>query len=131
MRRKSIPSFSAKITIGLERGYEKERIKKSLIIEYIQKKQNDLIKNKNIYLSASISECKIVMSGQIEPHLTINFINYPKFPLKEDKLKTEIENLTKNLILEFNQNRVVIEYLDETVMLEQNENIDPRIISNL
>ena len=129
MNRKSIPPFSAKITIGLERGYKKERIEKSSIIEYIQKKQNELIINKNIYLSASISECEIVLSGQVEPHLTISFINYPKFPLQGDELKTEIENLTKSLILEFKQNRVVIEYLDETVMFEQNDSIDPRIIS--
>ncbi len=127
MNRKSIKTFSAKVTIGLEKAYEKEKIEKNRVIEFIQKIQNELIKNNSIYLSVSVSECEIVMSGQIEPHLVLNFINYPKFPLKEDVLKMEIEELTKKLASQFKQNRVVIEYLDETVMFEQNDNIDPRI----
>ena len=127
MNRKSVKTFSAKVTIGLEKAYEKEKIEKNSVIEFIQKIQNELIKNKSIYLSVSVSECEIVMSGQIEPHLVLNFINYPKFPLEEDVLKMEIEELTKKLASHFKQNRVVIEYLDETVMFEQNDNIDPRI----
>lgn len=67
------------------------------------------------------------MSGQIEPHVTLSFINYPKFPLKVEILKKEIEELTKQLMNKFKQNRTIIEYLDETVMLEQREEIDPRI----
>jgi hypothetical protein len=59
--------------------------------------------------------------------LKLNFINYPKFPLKETLLKKEIEKITKALMKEFDQNRVVIEYLDETVMLEGSDRIDPRI----
>ena len=127
MNRKSVKTFSAKVTIGLEKAYDKEKIEKDRVIEFIQKIQNELIKNKSIYLSVSVSECEIVMSGQIEPHLVLNFINYPKFPLEEDVLKMEIEELTKKLASQFKQNRVVIEYLDETVMFEQNDNIDPRI----
>lgn len=45
-------------------------------------------------------------------------------------LKIEIENLTKYLMTEFEQNRVVIEYLDETIMLANSELIDPRIKIN-
>ena len=127
MNRKTVKTFSAKVTIGLEKAYEKEKIEKDRVIEFIQKIQNELIQNKSIYLSVSVSECEIVMSGQIEPHLVLNFINYPKFPLDEDVLKMEIEELTKKIALQFKQNRVVIEYLDETVMFEQNDNIDPRI----
>lgn len=78
-------------------------------------------------LSVSLSECDVVLSGQVEPHLNLHFINYPKFPLKESALKIEIENLTMYLMKEFEQNRVVIEYLDETVMLENSDSIDPRI----
>jgi hypothetical protein len=67
------------------------------------------------------------MSGQIEPHIILNFINYPKFPVKIEILKKEVEELTKQLMIEFKQNRTIIEYLDETLMLEQTEDIDPRI----
>ncbi len=68
------------------------------------------------------------MSGQIEPHLKIKFINYPKFELDPIVLKHEIEELSKQLMLNFKQNRVVIEYLDETIMLENYAEVDPRIL---
>lgn len=45
----------------------------------------------------------------------------------EKLLKETIEELTKALMKEFDQNRVVIEFLDETVMFEVSEEIDPRI----
>jgi hypothetical protein len=125
--KKSIKPFSAKVTLGLELGYTGKLIDKTKIIKHIQKIQNELIQNKDMFLSASISENNIVMSGQIEPHITLSFINYPKFPLKVEILKKEIEELTKDLMLEFKQNRTIIEYIDETVMLEQSKEIDPRI----
>lgn len=129
-KKTSINSFSAKVTLGLEIGYTKKLIEKSRIIKSLQEYQDQLIKEKNIILSVSISTCKIVLSGQVEPHLNLNFINYPKFPLEEKTLKIEIENLTKYLMTKFEQNRVVIEYLDETIMLENSELIDPRIKVN-
>ena len=125
--KKSLKPFSAKVTLGLELGYTERLIEKTKIIQHIQKIQNDLIKSKNIFLSVSISDTNIVMGGQIEPHIILNFINYPKFPVKIEILKKEIEELTKQLMIEFKQNRTIIEYLDETLMLEQTEDIDPRI----
>jgi hypothetical protein len=127
MKRKSIQPFYGILTIGLEIGYEKVKINEAEIITFIQAYQDELIKNKQIYLSVSISHCTIVLSGQIEPHLKISFINYPKFELPTAVLKFEIEELSKQLQLAFKQNRVVIEYLDEVIMLENSEEIDPRI----
>jgi hypothetical protein len=127
MKRKSIPPFYGILTIGLEIGYEKVKIDETEIIKFIQAYQDALIKNKQIYLSASISNCTIVLSGQVEPHLKISFINYPKFELPPAVLKFEIEELSKQLLLAFKQNRVVIEYLDEVIMLENSDEIDPRI----
>ncbi|WP_299399114.1 hypothetical protein [uncultured Gelidibacter sp.] len=126
----SIKSFSAKVTLGLEIGYTKKLIEKSEIIKSLQNYQNQLIKEKNLILSVSLSVCDIILSGQVEPHLKLNFINYPKFPMEEKVLKIEIENLTKYLMKKFEQNRVVIEYLDETIMIENSELIDPRIKVN-
>ena len=127
MKRKSIPPFYGILTIGLEIGYEKVKIDETEIITFIQAYQDELINNKQIYLSASIANCTIVLSGQVEPHLKISFINYPKFELPLAVLKFEIEELSKQLLLAFKQNRVVIEYLDEVIMLENSEEIDPRI----
>ena len=127
MRRISVNPFSAVLTLGLEYGYEQIKIEENDVIKFIQSYQSELIQEKNIYLSVSISKCFIVLSGQTEPHLKISFINYPKFQLSHTLLKIEIEDLSKQLMLQFKQNRVVIEYLDETVMFENSENIDPRI----
>jgi len=128
MKRKSVQPFYGILTIGLEIGYEKVKNDETEIITFIQAYQDELIKNKQIYLSASISNCTIVLSGQIEPHLKISFINYPKFELPPAVLKFEIEELSRQLMLTFKQNRVVIEYLDELVMLENSQNHDPKII---
>ena len=122
--------FSAKAKFGLERGYTKEVIKKESVIKFIQEQQNALIKEKDIYLSVSISESTIVLSGQNEPHLKLSFINYPKFPLKEEILKSEIEHLIQTMMIKFEQNRVMIEYLDETTMIETSSEIDSRIKVN-
>lgn len=130
-KKQSIDPFSATVTIGLELGYTAEPIEKAKIIECIQDYQNELIQEKDLILSVSLIDCTIVLSGQVEPHLKLRFINYPKFPLEEHILKTEIENLTKKLMDEFQQNRVVIEYLDETILLEKSALIDPRIQRNI
>jgi hypothetical protein len=122
-----VKPFSAQITIGLERGYTQELIEKNKVITFLQKYQQQLLTDKKIAISAAVRDCDIVFSGQIEPHLQLNFINYPKFPLEEKHLKETINNLTKALMQKFLQNRVVVEYLDETVMFEITNEIDPRI----
>jgi hypothetical protein len=127
MNRISIAPFSATITMGLQRGYADELINKSDIIFWLQNWQDQLIEEKQLRLSVCISECEIVFSGQIEPHLKLSMINYPKFPLKEQVLKGTIERLVTDLMKEFDQNRMVIEFPDETVMLENTDAIDPRI----
>lgn len=123
--------FSAKVTLGLERGYTQTKIDKKEITRCIQTYQKRLITEKKFYLSVSLSECQIVLGDHIEPHLNLNFINYPRFPQEEQILKTEIENLTQHLMKEFDQNRVVVEYMDETVMFEMGEEVDPRIKPSL
>jgi hypothetical protein len=123
-----VKPFSAQITIGLERGYTQELIEKNKVITFLQKYQQQLLTDQKIAISAAVRHCDIVFSGQLEPHLQLNFINYPKFPLEEKLLKETINNLTKALMEKFYQNRVVIEYLDETVMFEVSEEIDIRIL---
>jgi len=113
--------------MGLERGYSRELISKSDVISWLQGWQARLLKKKKVGLSVCISECDIVFSGQVEPHLKMNMINYPRFPMREEDLKDAIELIVRDLMEAFNQNRIVIEYLDETIMLENSPDIDPRI----
>ena len=125
--RKSLKPFKAIANFGLLRVYSEELLSKDHIIKEIQAYQIQLIKEKKIFLSVSISESLVVLSNQNEPHINLNFINYPRFPLDPLILKLVIESLVKKLMDIFNQNRVVIEYHDETVMLEYSEEVDPKI----
>ncbi len=124
-----IKTFQASIYIGLEYGYTQKQIDENLVIESLSELQKNLSKEKDIYLSASVSKTVIVLNNQKEPHLKINFINYPKFPLDENIFKDEVLIIGKELMKQFKQNRILIIYTDETVMLEQSEEIDPRIRS--
>lgn len=124
---KSIKTFTAIITLGLEIGYSEEHYSKDYLINELQEYQKQRIDEANIYLSASVSECNIVLSGQDEKHLKLEFINYPKFPLEIEVFKEEIIKLGSHLLNKMRQNRTVIVFPDETIMLEIDEAIDPRI----
>jgi len=121
------PTFTATVTIGMQLGYSKQLYQKSQLIALLQKFQQQQISERTVYLSACISECEIVLSGQVEPHIKLDFINYPKFPLEEKQFKSEIELLVTYLMKELDQNRIVIVYHNETKMFETNNEIDPRI----
>ncbi len=127
MKKVTVKPFSATIYLGLQRGYTGKVIKKSKVISYLQKFQDQIIEERDLHLSICLSECEIVMSGQVEPHLRLSMINYPRFPMECQILKREIEYLARSIMNEYEQNRIVIEYLDETVMFEQSDEIDPGI----
>ena len=121
------PTFTATVTIGMQLGYSKQLFQKSQLIALLQKFQQQQISERTVYLSACISECEIVLSGQVEPHIKLDFINYPKFPLEEQQFKDEVEWLSVQLMNKLDQNRLVIVYHNETKMFETTNEIDPRI----
>ena len=96
-------------------------------IKTLQQFQKKQISEREVYLSTCVSECEIVLSGQVEPHFKLDFINYPKFTLDEIKFKREIELLTVFLMDTLQQNRIVVVYHNETKMFEKIKEIDPRI----
>ena len=126
-KRTAVVPFSASITLGTNLGYTEKTFNEKQLIDFIQQYQDNLIEEINVHLSVCLSECKIILSGQAEPHYRLSFINYPKFPLPHEMLRNEIEALAKALMKEFRQNRIVLEFPDETVMLEEKEDVDPRI----
>lgn len=128
--RVSVKPFKAVVTFGLNRNYSDSQISSDEVIEAIQRYQDKLVLAKKVYLSISVSDSVIVMSHQKEPHVVLKFINYPKFPLNHKELKFEIESLVRYLMDKFSQNRTVVEYLNETVMFECTDQIDPRIVSS-
>jgi hypothetical protein len=66
--------------------------------------------------------------GEEEPPMELQFIQYPKFPHEEAELKKTLITLIELIMIELEQNRVVIVFIDEAIMLEQSHSIDPNIL---
>lgn len=120
-------TFTAKATIGLYRGYSNKRISVSEFKRALLHAQESIQAQHQIALSGQVSRCEILFLGQEEPAMELQFIQYPKFPHEESALKKAITTLIQLLMLELEQNRVVIVFTNETLMLEQADAIDPRI----
>lgn len=124
-------TFKAEATFGLKRRYHDELISMEDFKKSLTTAQNEVYKEFDIKLSAKVSLSNIVFSGQDEPSVDLSFIQYPKFPYEEPILKKGILRLVQILMQAFNQNRVVVVFLDETIMLEDDESqLDPGINFN-
>ena len=123
----TIKSFIAHITIGLYRGYSSKEISIDDVKKILAIGQEKIRKEANILLSAKISLCHIVCLGQDEPSVEIQFIQYPKFPADESALKVAITDLAIFMMENLEQNRTVIIFPEETLMIEQTSEIDPKI----
>ncbi|MFN8238580.1 MAG: hypothetical protein U0T77_10455 [Chitinophagales bacterium] len=123
----STPKWSASITIGMQKGYTDERISLKIIKSYLQEIQEIQIKREQLYLSANFFMSDIVLSGQDEPHVNFNFINYPRFPSTEAQLKNGVLEIARYLMDKMEQNRIVISFDKEIIMLEISDQIDENI----
>ena len=124
---KSCKTFTAQVTMGLKKRYTTEIMPIDVLKQELLKSQKIILEKYNIELSAKLSHCEILFLGQDEPSMELEFIQYPKFPQEESELKNAIVELTKMMMMELEQNRVVIVFTDETIMLEQSDAIDPTI----
>ena len=123
--------YHATITIGLQKGYTREPIPVESMYDALADFQKKLISDHELYLSANCTESTIVLSGQREPHLNIRFINYPRFPVEETVFKKSVLEIASFLQATFEQNRLVIEFHDGFVMMQEREDIDPGIVGGL
>jgi len=123
----SCKTFTAQVTIGMTKGYSKEKIIMNVFKDELLNGQRVIKEKYNVLLSVKIRQCEIVFLGQEELSVELEFIQYPKFLQEEKELKKAIISLTEILMLKLEQNRVVIVFKDDTIMLEQNENINPDI----
>lgn len=121
--------YKATITLGLQKGYSAQVYSADEVLTHLQELQKTLARDKGIYLGANCYQSELVLTGQREPHLNFMFIGYPKFPLEETTFKSTVEWIAEKLMGHFHQNRLVIQFHDETVMLEETPEIDPRISS--
>jgi hypothetical protein len=120
-------TFTAIATIGLIRGYSKQSISLAEFKSALLEAQQEIHEHFNISLSVKVTQCEILFLGQEEPSIKLQFIQYPKFPQEESVLQKAIVELIELIMIELDQNRVVIIFNDETIMLEQSDTIDPNI----
>ena len=127
MKIKTVKTYTAKLTLGLNSGYSDKKysiddVKRILLeAQEISRDESDTV------LSAKLMPCEIFFLGQDELSVEIQFIQYPLLPKKEELLREAIIKLAEYMMDKLNQNRTVIVFSDETVMLEQSDCIDPRI----
>ncbi len=127
MNRITCKTFRATITIGLFKGYTQEVISWNILKNEITSIQNKIKTKFDIVLSAKLYACEIICLGQEEPSVSIEFIQYPKFITEEKLLKNAIIEFTEEIQNALEQNRVVIVFEDETIMIEKTSAIDPKI----
>ncbi len=123
----TIKTFKAQVAFGLHKGYSNELIDLHSFKQELLEAQIEVKNKVEVLLSAKLRQCEILFLGQQEPSIELEFIQYPKFPKDEEILKKAILSLTEILMQKLEQNRVVIVFSDETIMLEINNEIDPNI----
>ena len=121
-------TFLAQATFGLCRWYSDEEISITKFKQVLWQVQKIIYEKYAIALSTKITLTTIVFLWQDEPSVHLEWIQYPKFPIGEDILKKTIIEFVENLMKELDQKRVVLIFQDKTIMFENDENIDPRII---
>lgn len=127
INKKTTPTLKAEITIGLNKEYSDETWSIEELKSKLFKVQHKLKEEHEILLSTKVNLCDIVFLGQDEPSVTLSFINYPKFPITEDLFKKGVSFIAEELMIELKQNRIVIVFDDETLMLEKSDEIDKNI----
>ena len=120
-------TFTANAVIGLVRGYSQKKISIVEFKKVLLSAQQKIREQHEIGLSIKLSSTEIIFLGQEEPSIDLQIIQYPKFPQTEEMLKKVFLELIEILMLELEQNRVVIVFTEETIMLEQSDIIDPNI----
>jgi hypothetical protein len=120
-------TFKAQLTIGLNIGYTTNLISLQTVKHELFTAQKAIQNEFNVLLSTKIRTCEIVFLGQEEPSVELEFIQYPKFINEEALLKKAILKLTELIMIALHQNRVVIVFNDETLMIEKSDEVDPNI----
>ncbi len=120
-------TLTASAVIGLNRGYSDEKITNEKLKDAILIAQQMVKNTKRVLLTVKLTQCEILFLGQDEPSVTLDFINYPKFPYEEDVWKNAILLFIKNIMRKLEQNRTVIIFQDETLMFDNSEKINPKI----
>ena len=113
-----VKTFTATIYVGLKHGYSGEELPTQPVIDYIQKWVDDL------GMCVTVTPTNYIYSKGHESGLIVGFINYPRFPCDEFKMKNNALDLASGLMQFCKQMRVSVVFPDETIMLSNDPEID-------
>jgi len=109
---KSLETITAKIFLGLREGYGDRVHNIDEVKDFLQRYTD------RISLCLTVTPTTFIYKDGREDGVIIGLINYPRFPTTREKLKQTAEEIANMCKEEYKQNRVSIEYQDQTVMLE-------------
>lgn len=121
---KSLPTFEAKIYVGLRKRYTETLCKPIQvwnICQYAVAKGWCLTYTPTEFIYTPTYTTGSNCCAGSEPGYIIGAINYPRFPVEVALLKERVLDLARMLLVELDQTRISVVFTDETVMLEQNE----------
>jgi len=107
----SLETITAKIYLGLREGYTEKVHTLDEVKDFLQKYVD------RVGLCVTVTPTTFVYKDGREDGAVIGLINYPRFPTTREKLKQTAEEIAGLCKAEYKQNRVSIEYQDETIML--------------
>jgi hypothetical protein len=109
---KSLETITAKIFLGLREGYSEKVHTMDEVKDFLQEYVN------RVGLCVTVTPTTFIYKDGREEGAVIGLINYPRFPTTKKKLKQTAEEIAKLCKERYKQNRISIEYQDQTVMLE-------------
>ena len=109
---KTIETITAKIYLGLKEKHGSG-------IQNIEELKDFLQKNVNrIRLCLTITPTTFIYKGERETGATIGLINYSRFPETKEELKQKAEEIANLCKDKYQQNKIAIEYQNQTVILD-------------
>lgn len=108
-------TYYAKIYVGRRVGYGKTIHIDEKIMDFIQEYVN------KIGLCVTTTKTNYIYKDGNEPGYIVGLINYPRFPKTKEEIKITALDLAEKLLIKMEQNRVSVEFPDETIMLEKKD----------
>jgi len=114
---KESKTWKAQIYCGLRKGYSDEILTVDRVYRTIQKYVDE------IGWCVTVTPTKFIYKQGHEPGVIIEAVQYPRFPISEEKLRVRVIKLAEILLDKMEQNRLSICFPEQTIMLENDDGI--------
>ncbi|KKL04376.1 hypothetical protein LCGC14_2616700 [marine sediment metagenome] len=116
---RTVPTYWARIYVGLQVGYTIERVDENTVAGAC----HDFCDEVRLCVNCYPTYFVYVDGG--EPGVVVELINYPRFPKEPQKIRDLALTLARKLRALCKQHRVSVMFPDETVMLEEEVETPP------